>query len=310
MAMQQIIKEPARAATPVEAGLIKETTAATFAADVIEVSRSVPVVVDLWAPWCGPCRQLGPLLEKVVREAKGKLRLVKVNIDENPQIAQQFRVQSIPAVFAVADGRVVDGFVGALPESQVRAFAQRLMGEGADEGAAQIAEAVEQAKRLLDEGDAGTASALFGQILQNEPENLAAIAGLARCYIKAGDLARAKGMLAGVAQDKANDPEIAAARSALELAEQAKESGPLDELKGKVAADPNDLQARFDLASALYAAGQQEAAIDQLLELVRRDREWNDQAARKQLLKLFEALGPGHPLTAAGRRRLSSLLFA
>lgn len=308
--MQQIIKEQGRAAAPAEAGLIKETTAASFTADVIEVSRTTPVIVDLWAPWCGPCRQLGPLLEKVVREAKGKLRLVKVNIDENPQIAQQFRVQSIPAVFGVADGRVVDGFVGALPESQVRDFAKRLMGDGADEGAAQIAEAVEQAKLLLEEGDAGTASALFGQILQHEPGNPAAVAGLARCYIKAGDLARAKGMLAGVAAEKADDAEIAAARSALELAEQAKQSGPLDELKAKVAANPGDHQARFDLAGALYAAGQQEAAIDELLEIVRRDREWNDQAARKQLLKLFEALGPSHPLAAAGRRRLSSLLFA
>ena len=308
--MQQIIKEQGRAAAPAEAGLIKETTAAAFTADVIEVSRTAPVIVDLWAPWCGPCRQLGPLLEKVVREAKGKLRLVKVNIDENPQIAQQFRVQSIPAVFAVAEGRVVDGFVGALPESQVRDFAKRLMGDGADEGAAQIAEAVEQAKLLLEEGDVGTASALFGQILQHEPGNPAAVAGLARCYIKAGDLARAKGMLAGVAAEKANDAEITAARSALELAEQAKQSGPLDELKAKVAANPGDHQARFDLAGALYAAGQQEAAIDELLELVRRDREWNDQAARKQLLKLFEALGTSHPLAAAGRRRLSSLLFA
>ncbi len=308
--MEQIIKEQGRAATPVEAGLIKETTAANFTADVIEVSRTTPVIVDLWAPWCGPCRQLGPLLEKVVREAKGKLRLVKVNIDENPQIAQQFRVQSIPAVFGVADGRVIDGFVGALPESQVRDFAKRLMGDGADEGAAQIAEAVEQAKLLLEEGDVGTASALFGQILQLEPGNPAAVAGLARCHIKAGDLARAKGMLAGVAAEKANDAEIAAARSALELAEQAKESGPLDELKAKAASSPGDHQARFDLAGALYAAGQQEAAIDELLEIVRRDREWNDQAARKQLLKLFEALGPTHPLTAGGRRRLSSLLFA
>lgn len=308
--MQQIIKEQGRASAPAEAGLIKETNAAGFKADVIDASKTVPVIVDLWAPWCGPCRQLGPLLEKVVREAKGKLRLVKVNIDENPQIAQQFRVQSIPAVFAVADGRVIDGFVGALPESQVRAFAQRLMGDGVDEDAAQIAAALEQAKQHLEEGDSGTASALYGQILQYEPGNPGAVAGLARCYIKAGDLARAKGMLAGVAPEKANDAEIAAARSALELAEQAKKSGPLDKLKAKVAANEADHQARLDLAGALYAAGQQEAAIDELLELVRRDREWNEQAARKQLLKLFEALGPSHPLTVAGRRRLSSLLFA
>jgi len=308
--MQQIIKDPGRAAAPAEAAPIKDTTAASFNADVIEASKTAPVIVDLWAPWCGPCRQLGPMLEKVVREAKGKLRLVKVNIDENPQIAQQFRVQSIPAVFAVADGRVVDGFVGALPESQVRAFAKRLLEDGGDDAAAQITEALEHAKQLLEEGDVGTASALFGQILQHEPGLPAAVAGLARCYIRAGDLPRAKGMLAGVAAEKANDAEIAAARTALELAEQAKKSGPLDELKAKVAGNPGDLPARFDLAGALYAAGQQEAAIEELIEIVRRDREWNEQAARKQLLKLFEALGPSHALSIAGRRRLSSLLFS
>lgn len=293
-----------------DAGLIKEVSAASFMADVIEVSRQAPVIVDLWAPWCGPCRQLGPLLEKVVREAKGKLRLAKVNIDENPQIAQQFRVQSIPAVFAVAEGRVVDGFVGALPESQVRAFTKRLMGDGKDEEAAQIAQAVEQAKKLLDEGDVGTTSAIFGQILQHEPENLAALGGLARCHVKSGDLAHAKELLATVPADKANDPEIATARSALELAEQASQSGPIDELKAKVEASPSDHQARFDFANALYAAGRQEEAIDQLLELVKRDRKWNDEAARKQLLKLFEALGPTSPLVSTGRRRLSSLLFS
>ncbi len=294
-----------------DAALIKDVTAASFMADVIEASRKVPVIVDLWAPWCGPCKQLGPMLEKVVREAKGKLRLAKVNIDENPQIAQQFRVQSIPAVFALAGGRVVDGFVGALPESQIKAFVERLKGEaGEDEGAAQIAEALAEAKRLLEEGDAGTASAIFGQILQDEPENLAAIGGLARCYLKGGEPARAKELLAKVPAEHAGDPEIAAVRSALELAEEAQKSGPIDELKAKAEANPADNQLRLDLANALYGAGRSEEAVDQLLELIRRDRKWNEEAARKQLLKLFEALGPGNPLVASGRRRLSSLLFS
>lgn len=308
--MESFAKEPGPAAGA-EAGLVKDATTASFMADVIEASREVPVLVDLWAPWCGPCKQLGPLIEKVVREAKGKLKLVKVNIDENPQIAQQFRVQSIPAVFAVAGGRVVDGFVGALPESQVRAFAKRLLADGADdEAAAQIAEAVAHAKKLLDDGDPGTASALFAQILQHEPGLPAALGGLARCHIKAGELARAKELLATAAPEHAKDPEIAAAAAALELAEQASKSGPIDELKAKADADPGDHQAHFDLAMALYAAGRQEEAIEGLLALIKRDRKWNDEAARKQLLKLFEALGGSNPLVQAGRRRLSSLLFA
>lgn len=294
-----------------DAGLVKDTTTATFMADVIEASKTAPVIVDLWAPWCGPCKQLGPLLEKVVREAKGKLRLVKVDIDKNPQIAQQFRVQSIPAVFAVADGRVIDGFVGALPESQVKAFAKRLMSAGGeDEAAAQIADALAQAKELLDEGDLGTASAIFGQVLQHDPENVAALGGLSRCQIKAGDLAEAKALLEKAPKDKENDPEIAAARSALELAEQALKSGPIDELKTTVAANPADHAARLDLANALYASGRNEEAIEELLELVKRDRKWNEEAARKQLVKLFEALGPTNPLVATGRRRLSSILFS
>jgi putative thioredoxin len=292
-------------------GLIKESGLKTFVADVIEASKTVPVIVDLWAAWCGPCKQLGPLLEKVVREAKGKLKLVKVDIDKNPQIAQQLRVQSIPAVFAFVGGRPVDGFVGALPESQVREFTQRLLADGGvDDEAAALADAVAQAQTLLDAGDTGTASAIFGQVLQHQQDNLPAIAGLVRCYLATGDMARAKELLASVPPAKANAPELAAARSALELAEQAKESGPLDELKGKLDAAPTDHQVRFDYANALYAAGRQEEAIEQLLDIVRRARAWNEEAARKQLLKLFEALGPTSPLTQSGRRRLSSLLFS
>jgi putative thioredoxin len=234
-----------------------------------------------------------------------------VNIDENPQIAQQLRVQSIPAVFAFVGGRPVDGFVGALPESQLREFAKRLQADGGpDEEAAAIADALAQAQKLLEAGDSGTASAIFGQILQHQNDNPAAIAGLARCYLKDGDLARAKELLEKVPAEKANAPELVAARSALELAEQAKESGPIDELKRKLEAAPADHQTRFDLANALYASGQQEEAINQLLDIMRRARAWNEEAARKQLLKLFEALGPTNPLTQSGRRRLSSLLFS
>jgi putative thioredoxin len=309
--METFSTEQGAAAPGTDGGLIKDTTTATFMKDVIEASREVPVIVDLWATWCGPCKQLGPLLEKVVREAKGRLRLVKVDIDKNPQIAQQFRVQSIPAVFAVADGRVVDGFVGALPESQVRAFAKRLMEAGGpDEEATQIAEAVEHARQLMEEGDTGTAAALFGQILEHDPGNLPAIGGLARCHVKAGDLAKAKELLDKAPADKAGDAEITAARSALELAEQAMKSGPIDELRAKVAANPADHAARLEFANALHAAGHDEEAIDQLLELVKRDRKWNEEAARKQLVKLFEALGATNPLVATGRRRLSSLLFS
>ena len=308
----ETLTNPPGAASAADAGLIKDVTAASFMTDVIEASREAPVIVDLWAPWCGPCRQLGPALEKVVRDAKGKLRLAKVNIDEHPQIAQQFRVQSIPAVFAIADGRVVDGFVGAVPESQVKAFADRLLAGhgGEDEEAAEIAAAIEQAKKLIEAGDAGTAAAIFDQVHQHAPDNLAALGGLARAQIALGKLAEAKTLIDAVPQDKQGDAEIAAARSALELAEAAAKSGPLDELKAKVEASPKDHAARFDFANALYAAGRQEEAIEQLLDLFRRDRKWNDEAARKQLLKLFEALGPNHPVVASGRRRLSSLLFS
>jgi len=309
--MQTIIDEHGSPASGGDAGLVKDATAASFKKDVIDASREAPVIVDLWATWCGPCKQLGPILEKIVRQAKGKLRLVKVDIDKNPQIAQQFRVQSIPAVFAVADGRVVDGFVGALPESQVKAFADRLLAAGGpDDGAAETAEAIQHAAALMAEGDLGTASAIFGQILQQEPDNIAAIGGLARCHAKAGNLAQAKELLASVPPEKSGDPEIAAARSALELAEQAEKSGPIDELRARVAANPSDNAARLELANGLYAGGQNEEAVEELLDLIKRDRKWNDEAARKQLLKLFEALGNGNPIVSAGRRRLSALLFS
>ncbi|MFC5354782.1 tetratricopeptide repeat protein [Azospirillum himalayense] len=305
----------AGAAAPAAAGdLIKDSSDRAFMADVIEASQSVPVIVDFWAPWCGPCKQLGPILEKTVLAAKGKVRLVKIDTDKDPMIASQLRVQSIPAVYAFFQGRPVDGFMGALPESQVKAFVEKLLklagAAGGGEGDI-LEEALAQAKEALEAGDTQTASEIYGEILQADPENLNAVAyaGLVRCLIVNDELARAKQMLDKVPEQIAKDKEIAAVRSALEVAEQAANAGPIPELMEKVAHNQDDHEARFDLALALFAAGKREAAVDELLELVRRDRAWNDEAARKQLVKFFEAFGPTDPLTVQSRRRLSSILF-
>ncbi|MCI0430635.1 MAG: thioredoxin [Rhodospirillales bacterium] len=296
----------------VAAGLVKHSSTAGFMADVVDGSREVPVIVDFWAPWCGPCKQLGPMLEKSVHDAKGALRMVKINVDENPDLAGQMRIQSIPAVYAFYQGRPVDGFVGALPESQIKAFVQRLLqlGGGAA-GPSPVDEALEAAKQALAENDLGAASAIYGQVLAHEPGNVPATAGLARCHLQAGDIARARQLLDALPKDKSGAAEVAAVRSTIELAEQAgKAAGELGPLAERVAQNPNDHQARFDLALAQYASGNREKAIEELLEIVRRNREWNDQAARKQLLKLFEAMGPTDELTVAARRRLSSILFS
>ena len=288
---------------------VKDVTTATFMAEVVDGSFETPVIVDFWAPWCGPCRQLGPILEKTVRAANGAVRMVKLNIDENPEIAQQMRIQSIPAVYAFKDGRPVDGFVGAQPESQVKQFVQRVA--GGKGGPSPIEEATTMAKEALQQGDHGTATAIFSQILQREPANPEAQAGLARALIAGGDLRKARQTLDRVAKEHMAHAEIAAARAALELAEQAKTAmASAGKLHARLAANPDDHEARFELATALFGSGEREAAIDELLTLYKRDREWNDQAARKQLVKFFEIMGGTDPLTLSARRRLSALMFS
>ncbi len=288
---------------------VKDVTTATFMAEVVDASFEAPVIVDFWAPWCGPCRQLGPILEKTVRAANGAVRMVKLNIDENPEIAQQMRIQSIPAVYAFKDGRPVDGFVGAQPESQVKQFVQRL---GGGNGApSPIEEAMAMAREALQGGDHKSAGAVYSQILQREPANVEAQAGLARATIAAGDFAKARQVLDRVAKENSGHAEIAAARAALDLAEQAQTAmASAGKLRARLAQNPDDHAARLDLATALFGSGDREAGIDELLTLFKRDREWDEQAARKQLVKFFEAMGPTDPLTLSARRRLSSLMFS
>jgi putative thioredoxin len=306
--MESIIGGAAQAADG--ANLIKNGSTATFMADVIDASRDAAIVVDFWAPWCGPCKQLGPLLEKSVRDARGKVRLVKINVDENQELAAQMRIQSIPAVYAFKDGRPVDAFVGAVSESQIKQFIGKLAA-GAAGGPDPVAEAVALAKEAAAAGDHARAANIFTQVLQHEPGNIDATAGLARAAIQRKDFAKAKELLGRVPQENAGHAELAAVRAALELAETgAKEAGRVGELKAQVERDPTDHQARYDLAAALFATGERERAIDELLELIRRDRAWNEEAARKQLLKFFEAIGLTDPLSVAGRRRLSAILFS
>ena len=287
--------------------LVKDSTEATFMQDVIEASREVPVIVDFWATWCGPCRTLGPALEAAVLAAKGKVRMVKVDVDQNQMIAQQLRIQSIPTVYAFWQGQPVDGFQGAIPASEIKKFIDKLSDLAGDGG---LAEALEAADQMLAEGAVADAAETFAAILGEEPENPGAYAGLMRCHIALGQIDQADAMLAAVPAAIAKAKEIEAVRAQLELARQAASAGPEQELRAAVDADPADRQARFDLALALHAAGKVEEAVDTLLDLFKLDREWNDGAAKTQLITIFEAMKPTDPVVLKGRRRLSSMIFA
>ena len=289
-------------------GLIRDSNTRTFMADVIEASRQVPVVVDFWAPWCGPCKQLGPLIEKLVREMKGAVRLVKINVDENQQLASQMRIQSIPAVFAFVNGQPVDGFMGALPESELRTFLKRIAGNGGM--AEEIAAAIAEARAALDSDDVDKAAQIYAAVLEADAENVEALAGLARCEITKGDLDAAEAILARVPPDKTGHAEVTGARAAIELAANPADLGEIARLSETVADNPGDHQSRFDLAIALNSAGRREEALDHLLHIVRHKRDWNDEAARKQIITFFEAWGLTDELTLAGRRMLSAILFA
>ena len=295
-------------AGPETGELVKDVTEATFMADVIEASREVPVIVDFWAPWCGPCKTLGPALEAAVTAAKGKVRLVKIDVDQNQMIAAQLRVQSIPAVFGFVNGQPVDGFMGAQPASQIKAFVERLIAQGG--GNDGLEAALEAAEAMLEEGAVADAAQTFAAILAEEAGNPAALSGLSRSHLALGDIEKAKAILDLVPAEKAGDSAILAARAQIELAEASADAGDVGEFAAALERDPGDHQARFDLAMALVAKGDQQGAIDALLELFRRDREWNDGAARAQLFKLFDSLGPKSELAAKGRRRLSSMIFA
>jgi putative thioredoxin len=294
--------------TQAPADVIKDGSDATFMADVIEASKEVPVIVDFWAPWCGPCKQLGPALEAAVKGAKGRLKLVKIDVDQHQMVAGQLRVQSIPAVFAFVNGQPVDGFMGALPASEIRNFVDKLLAQAP--GGDPLAEALDQADEMLEAGAAADAAEVYSAVLQENPEELRAIGGLARAQLSLGNIAQARALLGQVPPVKAHETPIAAARAAIELAEATADAGETAELEARLAADPDDHQARFDLALAQIAQRDHAGAVDTLLELFRRDRDWNEGAAKTQLVKLFESLGPKDPVVASGRRRLSSMMFA
>ena len=292
------------------ADLIKDATEATFMTDVIEASQTVPIVVDFWAPWCGPCRQLTPALESAVTDARGKVKLVKVNVDENQAIAAQLRIQSIPTVYAFWQGQPIDGFQGALPGSEIKTFIDRLIDASGGEAGGGLSDALSAAEEMLEQGAAADAAQVFSAVLGEDPKNAAAYAGLARAHIALDQIDEAVQVLNTAPEEAKDAPEIEAVRAQIELARQAENAGPVGELRAKVEADPSDHQARYDLAQALYAAGDAETAVEELLELFRRDREWNDGAAKAQLFTIFEALKPNDPVVLNGRRKLSSMIFA
>ena len=309
--MDPIVTDPNASAT---ADVIKDSDQNHFMADVIEASREVPVIVDFWATWCGPCKTLGPIIEKVVRNAGGAVRLVKIDVDRAPDISAQLQIQSIPTVYAFKDGQPVDGFQGALPESQVQAWVDALIakhGGAAEAGPDPIEEALDAADAALAEGDIANAGGVYAQILNQDPDNPRALSGMIRAYLKAGQADKARAVANQAGPEALASDAVSAALSALELAEAGSAmAGEIDALRAKVEADPADNQARFDYAVAAFATNDAETAIDALVEIIRRKRDWNEDAARTELLKIFEALGPTDPLTVAGRRKLSSVLFA
>jgi putative thioredoxin len=305
-----IVEQGSGPAPQAASDLIKETTTQTFVKDVIEESKRQPVLIDFWAPWCGPCRQLTPIIEKAVRAAKGKVKLVKMNIDEHPAIPGQMGIQSIPAVIAFVNGQPADGFMGAVPESQVTAFIDKLTAGMPGAGEPNIAEILAEAEAVLAEGDPATAASIYAEVLAADATNIAGLAGLAKCYMATGALEQAKQTLAMVPESKRSDAAAKAVQASIDLAEQARALGPVTELEQKVAANPLDHQARFDLATALNASGKRAEATNQLLEIVKRDRKWNEDGARKQLVQFFEAWGPTDEATVDGRKRLSTILFS
>ena len=307
MSMDQLIGAARPASNGGGAPFIKDSDTKSFMADVIEASQQVPVIVDFWATWCGPCKQLGPALEKAVTEAKGAVRLVKMNIDDHPAIAGQLGIQSIPAVIAFVNGQPVDGFIGALPESQVKAFIDRVAGPAGPSDSEQL---MAEGEELFAEGDIAGAAERFAAVLEAEPQSVPAILGLARVQIARKDLERARETLAMLPEAAAADPKVAAVRAQLELASQTASLGDAATFEARIAANPADHQARFDLALLLNAGGERIKAAEQLLEIQRRDRNWSEEKARKQLLQFFEAWGPMDEATLTGRRRLSSMLFA
>ena len=301
--MLELGQKPAAAT----AAAVKDVTEADFMAEVIDASKDIPVIVDFWATWCGPCKTLGPMLEAAVAAAKGKVRMVKVDVDQNQRIAAQLRIQSIPTVYAFWQGQPVDGFQGAIPASEIRAFVDKLAALAGDGG---LGAALDEADTMLAEGAAADAAEIFAAVLAEEPENARAYGGLARAQIAAGSLDQAEALLKAAPAKIAASPEVEAARAQVELARQAAKAGPVNDLMARVEANPADPQARFDLALALHAAGRADEAVDHLLDLFRRNRDWNDGAAKAQLFTIFDALGPNDPLAVSGRRRLSSLIFA
>ena len=293
-----------------DGSLIKEVSEATFMHDVVEASKERPVIVDFWAPWCGPCKTLGPQLEEAVKAVNGAVTMAKVNVDENQAIAGQMQVQSIPTVFAFSNGQPVDGFQGAVSASEIKAFVDRVVAANGGEVESGLDSAVASAEQMLDDGDFEAAIETFSAILEEDANNIKSYIGLIKCHIAAGDLDQAEAILNGIPLEISQSPEIEAVHAQIELAKQARDAGPINELALLVEKNPDDNDARFKLAQALHGAGQVEDAVDQLLELFKRDREWNDGAAKGQLFTIFEALEPNNEIVLNGRRKLSSLIFA